>query len=137
MFSVTLQALLFSIAAVGISETAYLLRTRWEGRKPVCPAGEHCLLVLQSTWSHLLGVPNEVPGFLFYCVLALIAAFVVIGVEPLALWTTIRNILILFGALFSLFLTYLQWRVIRAWCSWCLLSALTTWLMALLVAVSP
>lgn len=125
----TAFALLFTIAAIGISETVYLIKTRMRFEKPICPIGEQCATVLTSIYSRLFFVPNDVWGLLFYVVSAFIAAFLVIGVEPMVFWYAILNIAIIAGSLFSIFLTYLQWRVIKAWCFWCVMSAFTIWLM--------
>ena len=136
VFNMTSHALLFTIAAIGVSETAYLIKTRVRFEKPVCPIGGGCITVLTSKYSRLFFVPNDVWGLLFYIVSSLIAAFLVIGVEPMAFWYMILKTAIASGALFSVFLTYLQWRVIKAWCFWCLMSACTVWLMGAILGVS-
>jgi uncharacterized membrane protein len=129
-------ALLFTLSAIGISETTYLIRKRIASEKPVCPLGENCTLVLESKYNKIFFVHNDVLGFLFYIAASFITAFLVIGVEPLAFWNFILKLSVGFGALFSVFLTYLQWRVIRAWCFWCLMSAFTIWLMAIIILMS-
>jgi len=132
----TALALLFTLSAIGISETSYLIRKRIVSEKPVCPIGGGCTAVLESKYSKIFIIPNDVLGFLFYIAASFIAGFLVIGVEPLAFWNFILKLSVAFGALFSIFLTYLQWRVIRAWCFWCLMSAFTIWLMGLIILVS-
>lgn len=132
----TPHALLFTLAAIGISITVYLLRTRAEQEKLVCVIGERCQEVLESKYNKIFGVPNEFPGLLFYCTIILFTAFVVIGVEPLLLWGKLTKIFIAVAALLSLYLIYLQWRVIKVWCFWCLMSAATVFLMEIIVLVS-
>lgn len=132
----TSHALLFTIAAIGIIETVYLIKTRVRSQKPVCLIGEQCGLVLASKYSRLFLLPNDVWGLLFYMVSALLAAFLMIGFEPAILWYMVLKIAIAAGSLFSLFLVYLQWRVIRAWCFWCLMSAFTVWLMGAILILS-
>lgn len=132
----TALALLFTLSAIGISETAYLIRTRLAAEKPICPIGENCALVLTSRWSKIFIIPNDVLGLLFYLSASVIAGFLVIGVAPIVLWSFLFKLTVAIGALLSLFFTYLQWRVIRAWCFWCLMSALTIWLMALILLIS-
>lgn len=132
----TSLALLFTIAAIGISETIYLIKTRMRSEKPACLIGDQCAMVLASRYSRLFLLPNDMWGFLFYMVSALMAAFLMIGVEPMAFWYMILKIAIAAGSLFSLFLVYLQWRVIRAWCFWCLMSAFTVWLMGAILILS-
>lgn len=132
----TSLALLFTIAAIGISETVYLVKTRMRSEKPACPIGEQCATVLASRYSRLFFLPNDVWGFLFYIVSALMAAFLMIGLEPMIFWYAILKIAIIVGSLFSIFLTYLQWRVIKAWCFWCVMSACTVWLMGGIIIIS-
>jgi uncharacterized membrane protein len=126
-------ALLFTLSAIGISETVYLIRKRIASEKPICPIGENCVVVLTSKYSKLFIIPNDVLGLLAYIVIAFIAAFLVIGVQPIFVWNLLLKILVALASLISIFFTYLQWRVIRAWCFWCLMSAFTIWLMGIII----
>lgn len=132
----TALALIFTLSAIGISETVYLIRKRIASEKPVCLLGEDCGKVLTSKYSKLFIIPNDVLGFITYIVIAIISAFLVIGIEPIAFWNFILKILVFVASLISLLFTYLQWKVIKAWCTWCLLSALTIWLMGVIILVS-
>jgi|SRR3989344_6143397 len=132
----TSQALLFTLCCLGISETVYLIKKRFLLQKPVCPIGENCLAVLESKYSRIFIIPNDLLGLLFYIACSLITAFLVIGIGPLPLWDSIIKVLIILGSLLSIFFTYLQWYVIKAWCFWCLMSASTIWLMAAIILVS-
>ena len=127
----TAYALLFTLSAIGISETVYLIRKRRAGQRPVCVIGEQCHEVLESKYNKILGVVhNDILGLLLYFFISFITSFFVIGIEPLELWKRIAEISILLATLTSLFLIYIQWRVIKAWCFWCLMSAFTVFLMA-------
>lgn len=132
----TAFALLFTLSAIGVSETVYLIRKRIAAELPVCPIGEDCTLVLRSKYSKIFLIPNDVLGLFFYIATSFISGFLVIGIEPLAFWSFIFKLSVAAGALLSLFFTYLQWRVIRAWCFWCLMSACTIWLMEGIILVS-
>ena len=129
-------ALLFTLAAIGISETVYLIRKRVASEKPVCPIGSGCETVLTSKYNKIFLVPNDIMGLLAYIAISVIAAFLVIGVEPMSFWTLVIKILVGIASITSLIFTYLQWRVIRAWCFWCLMSAFTIWLMGIIIIVS-
>lgn len=131
----TAFALLFTLAALGISETVYLIRKRIASEKPACVLGESCTVVLGSKYNRIFIIPNDVMGLAFYVFICLVAAFLVIGVEPLAFWKSLFQIAVATGSILSLFLTYLQWQVIRAWCFWCLMSALTIWLMGVIILI--
>ncbi len=122
----TSYAFLFTMAAIGISETSYLIRQRRKGEKPVCVLGEDCNKVLQSRYNALLGVKNDEAGLVFYIVVALLSALIVIGAGPVGLFASMVELLILASVLISIILLYLQWKVLAAWCFWCVMSAFTT-----------
>lgn len=129
----TSEALIFTLSALGISETVYLIKKRLFLQKPVCIVGENCLKVLESKYSKIFIIPNDVLGLLFYIACSIITAFLVIGVAPLLFWNNMFKILIAFGSLVSVFFVYLQFKVIKAWCFWCLMSACTIWLMGIII----
>ncbi|MBI2039229.1 MAG: vitamin K epoxide reductase family protein [Candidatus Niyogibacteria bacterium] len=122
----TPHSILFTLSAIGISEAAYLIRMRRAAQAPVCPIGENCTTVLSSKYNRIFGVVhNDVAGLVSYILIALAAAFLVNGVEPVIWWSRMVQVLVASGAVFSFLLLYLQWRVIRAWCFWCIMSAIT------------
>ena len=129
----TSEALLFTLSALGISETVYLTKTRLLLQKPICVVGEDCLKVLESKYSKIFIIPNDVLGLLFYIISSLVAAFLVIEVAPLQFWDYFITILVASGSLVSAFFVYLQFKVIKAWCFWCLMSAGTIWLMGVVI----
>jgi|SRR3989344_4488963 len=132
----TSQALIFTLSALGISETVYLIKKRMLSQGPICIVGEDCTKVLTSKWSKIFIVPNDVLGLLFYIVCSSITAFLVIGIEPVWFFDITIKMLIILGSLLSVFLTYLQFKVIKAWCFWCLMSACTIWLMSVIILIS-
>lgn len=133
----TTEALLFTLSCLGIAETVYLIRKRILLEKPFCPiGGDNCKIVLESKYNKMFLFHNDLMGLLFYVICSIIAAFFVIGVEPLTFWQNSFKILIGLGAIFSVFLTYLQAKVIKAWCFWCLMSAFTIWTMGVIILVT-
>lgn len=131
-----LVSLFFTMTAVGIAETAYLIRERYASRKPICPIGGGCSQVLESQYNKTLGIYNDLLGLVFYVTMAFIAALLLLEV---GLSTPLNQIVALctgIALLMSARFFYLQWRVIRAWCFWCLLSALTILLMSLILLLS-
>ena len=122
----TPHSVLFTFAAIGIAETAYLIRKRRAAEAPVCPIGGDCAAVLTSKYSNIFGfIHNDVVGLISYVAIAISAALLVNGVEPMVWWDWVVRVLVGAGSAFSAFLLYLQWRVIRAWCFWCVMSAVT------------
>lgn len=132
--NLTPHALLFTLSAIGISESAYLIRARRAAQEPVCPIGHDCATVLNSKYNKILpGIHNDMLGMVFYLAMSLLMALIVILPAP-PLWMPLAVFLLLAGAtLASAVLFFLQWRVIKAWCFWCLMSAGTIILMDLIV----
>lgn len=133
----TALALLFTLAAIGVSETVYLIKKRRASEHPVCPIGGGCEKVLNSQYNKTLGIHNDVLGLLGYTAIGFVSAFLVMGYHPTSLWKLALEILVGFATLMSAFFVYLQWRVIKSWCFWCLMSALTITFMGLIILVSP
>lgn len=134
----TALALLFTLAAIGISETAYLISTRRRHKHAVCVmGGSSCQIVLESKYNRLFGVHNDLLGFVFYLFLTVLLGLIVVGGGPLTTWGMMAHASITSAAVFSVFLVYLQKFVIRSWCFWCLMSAATTWLMTLIIFLNP
>ena len=129
-------ALLFTLSSIGISETVYLIRKRIAAEKPVCPIGDGCEVVLTSKYSKIFLLPNDVLGLIAYIIISILAAFLVIGIMPTLWWSWLIKILVGGASIVPLIFTYLQWRVIRLWCFWCLMSAFTIWLMEIIILAS-
>src|SRR6185369_11997137 len=129
----TTLALLFTISSIGISEAFFLVRKRLASDAPICPIGGNCEVVLTSKYNRIFFIHNDILGLFAYIIISIIAAFLMIGVPPLPLWSFAIKILIGIASIVSLIFTYLQWRVIHAWCFWCLMSASTIWLMAIII----
>jgi uncharacterized membrane protein len=92
--------------------------------------------VLESRYKKTLGIRNDVLGIVFYAVISVATAFLFIGVEPVIFWDRFARTLIFAGVFMSLYFTFLQWRVIKVWCFWCLMSAFTILLMGLIVLIN-
>lgn len=130
-------ALLFTISAIGISETTYLIRKRRASERPFCVIGERCYEVLSSKYNSLFfGIPNDILGLLFYITVAFLTALVVIGIGEIMVLVLLAKLVILTGVAISLALLYIQWRILRAWCFWCVVSAVTTFIMGAIVALT-
>lgn len=128
-----LYAFLLTLSIIGIAETAYLIKKRKDQKKPVCLFGEDCQKVLESKYNKTLGIYNDALGLLFYIAVFIISVFLITGVGPQEFWRILIRTMIFGGILASSYFTYIQWRVIKEWCFWCLASATTTFLMTVFV----
>jgi uncharacterized membrane protein len=128
----TALALIFTLAAIGVAETRYLISKRLAGSQPVCFIGTGCGKVLESKYNKILGIHNDLLGLFFYLVIGLLLAFLVLEISVRLPLNLVLLGLLIGGSLFSVYLTFLQSLVIKTWCFWCVGSALTIWLMTLI-----
>ena len=133
----TAYAILFTMAAIGISETVYLIRTRWaEEGEVVCPIGGGCHTVLDSKYNKLFGIHNDLLGLAFYVSAALLMSLVVMEIGPMNRFVQLVALMVLVGVAMSAYFTFLQWRIIKQWCFWCLMSAGTISIMFITLILS-
>jgi uncharacterized membrane protein len=88
-----------------------------------CSVGS-CEKVQTSKWATFLGLPVATWGVGFY---ASVLGLAFAGIQPRFAESrglaTAMLALTAWGVVFSSWLTYLEWRVINAWCQWCIVSA--------------
>ncbi|MBN1921784.1 MAG: vitamin K epoxide reductase [Anaerolineae bacterium] len=126
------------IALIGLGVALYLLNVEVTETEVFCgPIGE-CNVVQGSRYAILLGfLPMALLGVIGYA--AILATYVYeqwLRGPYAGAMLLVRFLLAAFGFLFSIWLTYLQPFVIGATCIWCLISAVTMTLTALLNAES-
>jgi hypothetical protein len=93
----------------------------------VCPLGSDCHAVIESEFSHFLGIPVEMLGLFYYAAIAITYAIFIIVGNPSLLVSFLVFLFSLLAFLFSMYLTFIQVFTLRQLCTWCLTSAgLTT-----------
>ena len=124
------------VALAGLLDAIYLAYVELTQTEAVCGAVGNCNAVQQSAYAQVFGVPVGVIG-----VAAYVAILLVWGVARTARARARRSadalllLIALAGALFSVYLTFLEPFVIGATCAWCLVSALA--MLALLWLTAP
>ena len=115
-------------AVIGVLDTLYLISAKVRGVDVKCIGFPKawCRKVQYSKQSSTFGIPNSVAGFVMYSLILLLA---VIAGPSVPFWPL--QFLVLFGFAFSLYFLYVQIVVIRALCTWCVVSfinfAVMTW----------
>ncbi len=115
-----------ALALGGMGIAAYLTYTRYADAAIACTTGG-CETVQSSEYAELAGIPVAVLGLAGYAAI-LATAFVAGELGALA-----AAALVLGGFAFCVYLVFVQWAVIEAFCVWCLASDVV---MALLVLAS-
>ncbi len=110
---------------IGILDTLYLIWHKVRGTEVACIGFPKawCRKVWYAKQSKTFGVSNSILGLLMY---AGIGTFVLF--QPGVLWWPVQ-FFVAFGFLFSLYFTYVQAFVLRAFCTWCVISALNFFVM--------
>lgn len=107
-------------AVIGLADTIYLIYHKIRGTDVACPffPAEWCYKVQHAPQSKTFGIPNPLLGFLMYLILLVVVLW-----QPD--WaSTALKIIIWIGAAFSLYFTYVQAFILRAFCTWCVISVL-------------
>lgn len=129
-----LLALLCILPVLGLMDTAYLTYKGFSGGPVVCNVVDGCSVVLESSWSTILGIQTALYGTAYYGVLVLFAGTYVWWRDKILL--QLAAILSTAGLLFSGWLVYVQLGRIGAICEYCMVSAglttltvITAWLL--------
>lgn len=150
-----ISLLFIIISIIGIADASYLTYEKIVGTEIVCGEGFDCGKVLNSPWSMIGPIPLSFFGLLFYLSVFAISVihFLSIDITPILSKVTkklglskpasinfiqpmeIVILLSIFGFLFSIYLISIMAFVIKAWCLFCLISALSSTLL-FIVAMS-
>lgn len=124
---------LIVLALLGIIDSAYLAWTHFRKKPLVCPI-DGCEAVVESKWSRIFFVRNEILGMGFYVVILAGSILLFQGLETVGNLLKIKISLVIFsliGLLFSAFLVYVQAKIIKSYCFYCLISSFITLLIFL------
>lgn len=121
------------VALIGIADSVYLTVHHYTAEPVPCSIIEGCEQVLNSQWAEIGGIPLAAFGAAAYFAAFSLALLTAFGDQRM--WK-------LFGAqvtimaITSAYLVYVQGALIGAFCQFCLLSALTTFVLLTLFIVS-
>ena len=94
------------------------------GAEPYCGGTGSCSAVQNSPYANLAGIPVPVIGLAGYVVLLGLNLLRTRVGDDLAFYLPVLSFGgALVGFIYSAYLTYLEAMVIRAWCYWCVASA--------------
>jgi uncharacterized membrane protein len=121
------------VALIGLADSIYLAVEHISGRSVKCTIVTGCSEVLSSPYATVRGIPLALIGGIAYFMafsLATLAAFNYRYAGKLL------ALLVSLMFLTTLWLLYLQAFVIRSFCQFCLLSALVTTLLSVLIGIA-
>lgn len=120
----------------GLGVATYLMATSFGEQGPACGILPGCKEVAASEYSRIFGFPTAGLGVIGYSAM-LFGSLAAIGLErppgALRLGLVLGAVV---GAVFSVYLTVLEFAVIDAVCVYCMASAIISWLMLAPVALA-
>jgi uncharacterized membrane protein len=120
--------LIFIFAGIGILDTLYLAYHTITKKPVACLffPKEWCLKVQYSKQSKTFGIPNSYAGLFIYSAILVLLFLYLSGAAPFW-WLQIP---IAIGFLFAMYFTFVQAFILRAFCTWCVVSAINFLVMA-------
>lgn len=126
--------LIIVLSIIGLADAGYLTIQRAMGIIPPCIPGFQCETVLRSPYANIGPMPLSVLGLIFYTMVFVTAIWLYLE-KPFPNWFGLRRrgattldvlrALTTFGLFFSIYLITLMAVIIDAWCTFCLISAIT------------
>lgn len=117
-------AAILIVSFLGFLDSAYLTVEHYSGGTLECNIFQGCDKVTSSVYSTILGIPVALMGAIYYLFIFVCALLCVDNRSEksiyLASWLTIA------GLLFSAWFVFAQGVLIKAWCQYCLFSAVTS-----------
>ncbi len=103
----------------------------------VCPVGFDCHAVVHSDYSRFLGVRVEIFGMVYYALVSIVYLLLFFISESMPDMVSSFLVLTSFGAfIFSVYLILIQTFVLKKGCSWCIVSALISTIIFILIALN-
>ena len=121
------------VSLIGLVDSIYLAVEHLSGRSVRCTIVKGCSEVLSSPYASVRGVPLALVGAICYFTVFSLATLAAFGYKSAG-----KLLPIVVGIMFltTLWLFYLQAVVIKAFCQFCLLSALVTLVLTVLVILA-
>lgn len=129
----TVRVIALIVALIGIADAVYLTVHHYTAEAVPCSLTGGCEQVLTSEYAEIAGVPLAAFGAAAYFIAFSLALLAVYG-NRMA-WA-IFGVQVVLMAIFTGWLIYVQAALIGAFCQFCLLSAATTFTLAILFFVS-
>lgn len=113
-------ASLIVLAILGIFDSGYLIKKRVKKQPLSCPINGGCKKVVESKWNAIFLIKNDLLGLFYYILILFLALYLFFISEKMLFLTQIIS-----GAslLFSLVLVFIQAKIIKEYCFYCLISA--------------
>ncbi len=118
-----IPTVLLCLALIGFADATYLTAKHFQGEIPPC-AIDGCEIVLTSEYSEVLGIPVSLMGAIYYLVLSVLLVVYLDTKKELFLRIVLLSSVL--GLVASLWFSFLQLFVIKAFCQYCTVSSVAS-----------
>ena len=126
------SVLIIVLCLLGLAITGYIIFAHACNRKVVCPSfSKSCNTVLDSKWSRVFGVKNEITGFLYYVFVFTVTGLSLTSYNVLFVLKGLVSIAVLYSA----YLTVIQSKKLRHFCFYCICTAIINLLLFVLIVL--
>lgn len=122
-----LLGMMLAISLIGFIDATYLTLQHYQQQPFTCSLTKGCDVVTSSVYSTIFNIPVALLGALYYLFLLGLVIFY-FDTKKYAILTVLPWFTLL-GFLFSIRFVYIQAIVLKAFCQYCLVSALTSTLL--------
>ena len=122
------ETILIIFGAIGFMVSAYILYSKKFDKPLYCPIGENCDNVVKSKYGKTFGIDNTIPGMGFYLLIIIYGIMLLLN-RNLFKETVIHYVIVgisVGSVLFSLYLVYVQKFILKEWCIYCIVSAVSS-----------
>ncbi len=125
--------IIYIFSIIGILDTLYLIYHKVKKSEVACPffPKEWCYKVQHSKQSKTFGISNSILGFCMYLLIIILTFLFISAIIPF--WPLF--IIIVFGFLFSLYFLFVQAFILKAFCTWCVISFINFTIMFLAIII--
>ncbi len=116
-----LKTIRIALAITGIGISLYLTYTKLTFSPIICKFGD-CDLVQRSEYANFYGIPIAFLGVFYYLILTVLIWYKDLDTKYIKFMDNALMFWVIWGVVFSTYLTYLEIYVIKAICMWCVFS---------------
>jgi uncharacterized membrane protein len=124
------------LGTIGFLDSLYLAIIHFTNNSVVCNGTNECDLVLTSSYATFLGIPLALFGIIFYIYIIIISTLML---EKIKLGQNVTPKLIVpfafIGFVASMYFVYIQAFVLNAYCTYCMVSAVSSTIIFILANI--
>ncbi len=119
---------LIILSLIGFAVSSYLYHSKKHNKKIYCMIGKDCDEVVKSRYGTTFGIENTLGGMLYYSIIFIYGAAIVLNRNLFIDNLVYHSIVIasIGSVLFSVYLAGVQAFVLKKWCEYCIISAIVS-----------